>query len=84
MTEGTAMKDKNIIIPCLLQKQILEQLHSNHMGIAKTCPLMGEIVYWVNMNTNIEQTVMQYFMCLEYQCTQLHEAALHYDILCEP
>ena len=29
------MKRKRIIIPCLLQKQILQQLHNNHMGIEK-------------------------------------------------
>ena len=36
MIDGTVMKGKCIILPCLLQKQILEQLHSNHMVIEKT------------------------------------------------
>ena len=35
MSDSTAMKDRRIIIPFLLQKQILEQLHTNHMGIEK-------------------------------------------------
>ena len=38
MIDDIAMKDKCIIIPCLLQKQILEQLLSNHMGIEKNAP----------------------------------------------
>ena len=32
------------------------------------------------MKTDIKQTVRQCSKCLEYQCTQLDEAALHYDI----
>ena len=35
MTDGIAMKGKKIIIPFLLQKQILQQLYDNHMGIEK-------------------------------------------------
>ena len=35
MIYDTAMNDKCIIIPFLLQKQILEQLHNNHVGIEK-------------------------------------------------
>ena len=54
MIDGIVMIDKHIIIPYVLQKQILGQLHSNHMGIEKTCMLTTESVYWINMNTDIE------------------------------
>ena len=33
MINGIAMKGKRITIPFVLQEQILEQIHSNHMGI---------------------------------------------------
>ena len=35
MIYGIAMKGKWIIIPSVLQDQILEQLHNNHMDIEK-------------------------------------------------
>ena len=35
MADDIVMKDKCIIIPFLLQKEVLEQLHSNHMGNEK-------------------------------------------------
>ena len=50
------------------------------MGIEKTYLLVRESVYWVSMNANIEQTMQHCSTGLEYQSTQLHEAALHYDI----
>ena len=83
MIYDIAMKGKCIIIPCLLQMQILEQLHNNHMGNEKMHLLVRESVYWVNMKTDIELTVRQFSTCLEYQCTQPHKAELHYDILCK-
>ena len=43
---------------------MLEQLHTNHMGIEKMHLLIRESAYWVNMNANIEQTVKQCSTCL--------------------
>ena len=58
MKDGIVMKGKCIIIPFLLQKQILEQLNSNLICIEKTCLLTHErIIYSDNMNANVEQTL---------------------------
>ena len=51
--DGTALKVKHIIIPYFLWRQILQQLHSNHLGIEKTFLLAGESVYWINMNSDV-------------------------------
>ena len=56
MINEIVIKSQHIIIPYLLQRQILDQLHSNHMIIEKTHLLTRESVYWINMNPNIEQT----------------------------
>ena len=55
---GTAIKVKIMIIPFQLQKQILHQLQSNYMGIEKIRLLVCESVYWLNMNTDIENTMI--------------------------
>ena len=36
MNEGVAIKGRYIIIQAKLQVEMLEHLHSNHMGIEKT------------------------------------------------
>ena len=82
--DGVVMKVKSIIIPCLLQKQIPEQLHSNCIGTEKSCILVRESVNWINMNADYDKTVKQCSTCLEYQCTQPQEAVLNHDILCKP
>ena len=73
MIDTHVMKGRHIIMPCLLQKWILELLHSKHMGIEKTCLHMKESIYWINMNAYIEQNVKQCPTCLEYQHMQLYD-----------
>ena len=45
MFDNIAMKGKRLIIQFVLQKQILQQLHSNHTGIEKMRLLAYELVY---------------------------------------
>ena len=84
MIDSIKMKGKGIIIPYLLQRQSLKQLHSIHMGIGKTHLLARESVNWISMNADTKQTVRQCSKCLEYQCTQPHKTALHHDIPYKP
>ena len=58
------MAGKRIIIPFQLQEKILQQLHSNDMGLEKM--RIPVCVYWVNINKNIENTVKQLAMYLDY------------------
>ena len=53
---GIVMKGRRIIIPSLLQRQILEQLHINHMGFEKMRLLAKKLVHYVNMNVDIKMT----------------------------
>ena len=46
-----------IIIPTFFLQQAVDQLHSNHMGIEKTCLLAPESACWVNMNDGIQKSV---------------------------
>ena len=80
MIDGITMKGKRIIIPFLLQKQILQQLHSSHMCIENMRLLAHELLYWVDMNTDIENTMKQCATCIKYQQTQPHENTISYEM----
>ena len=70
MIDGIEMKDEGTIIPFHLEKQTLQQLYNNQMGIGKTRLLGHELVYWVNINADIKSTMKQCATCLDYQQTQ--------------
>ena len=82
--EGIIMKGRYNIIPEELQKQALDQLHNKHMCIKKTTLLVLESINWVNMNVNIENTIKNCSMCLDFQQTQPRDRIICHEILGKP
>lgn len=61
---GMLLYEQRVVIPSSLQGRVLRELHSTHMGMSKTKALARSIVWWPNMDKNIEQMVSA---CLECQ-----------------
>ena len=57
--DGIILKGKCIIIPSSLKELVLNQLHTNHMGIGKTKLLAQEHVYWPSINAGINKYIKQ-------------------------
>ena len=55
--DGMILKGRCIIIPNSLRQQVLNQLHTNHMGIEKMKLLAHKCVYWHSINAVIEKTL---------------------------
>ena len=67
-------------IPTNLRHEILEQLHTNHMGIKKTKLLAHESVYWPNINADIDNFIKNCTTYLQFQQMQPKEKIIHHDI----
>ena len=67
--DGIILKGRHKVIPNSLRQQILEQLHTNHVGIEKTKLLAHESVYWSSINADIENYIINCATCLEFQQT---------------
>ena len=44
-----------VVIPKRIQKQAVEQLYINYIGIEKTRLLACKSIYWTGMNSDIEK-----------------------------
>ena len=62
--DGVVMKGRCIIIPTSLKQQVLDQLHTNQMGIEKTKLLACESVYWADINVDTEKHIRN---CVQMQ-----------------
>ena len=82
--DGIILKGRHIVIPQSLRQQILEQLHTNHMGIEKTKLLACESVYWSSINADMENFIKNCATCLQFQQTEPKEKIIHHDIPLRP
>ena len=82
--DGVMLKGRHIIIPTSLKQQVLDQLHTNHMGIEKTKLLACESVYWSDINVDIEKYIKSCATCLEFQQMQPKEKKIHHDTPLRP
>ena len=82
--DGIILKDRCIIIPNSLRQQVLNQLHINHMGIAKTKLLAHKCVYWHSINADIRKYIKHFTTCLEFQQTQPKEKIIHHEVPLRP
>ena len=51
------LKGRHIVIPTSLKQQVLDQLHTIHMGIEKVKLLICESVYWYDINADIKEYI---------------------------
>ena len=82
--DGIILKGRCVVIPNSLRQQVLNQLHTNHMGIEKTKLLACEFVYWSSINADIKSYIKHCTTCLEFQQMHPKEKIIHHDIPLRP
>ena len=74
VTDGVCLKGRHIVIPNTLQKQVLQQLHVNHMGMGKTKLLDCRSIYWPGVKSNFEKYIINSLLLLNFsKCNQRNE-----------
>ena len=73
IVNGIIFKGRQVVVPQPLRADILEQLHTSHMGIERTRRLARDAVYWPGINKDIENIVKTCQACQENQDQQHKE-----------
>ena len=74
------MKRHRIIIPQVLQGDILAKLHASHQGTEKTKLRARTSMFWKNLNKDIEEMTKSCKVCQELQPNQQREPLLQTEI----
>ena len=64
--DGLILKGTIIIIPNNQHKTILELIHEGHLGLNKCKLRAKETVYWLELNKQLEDLVLNCDICLKY------------------
>ena len=64
--DGLILKGTRIVVPSMIQVEILKLIHEGHLGLTK-CELRAkETVYWPGLNDQLEKVVLNCQLCLKY------------------
>ena len=64
--DGLILKGMRIIIPDKKREEILKLIHEGHLGLNKCKMRAKETVYWLGINEQLEQLVLNCQLCLKY------------------
>ena len=76
--DGLIFKARRIVVPQVLQEDIIKLLHSSHLGI-EGCLRRAEILYWPKMSSQMRDLVSRCSMCNTYQPKQSKEPLISHE-----
>ncbi|VDI80511.1 Hypothetical predicted protein [Mytilus galloprovincialis] len=82
--DGLLYKSQRIFIPKSLQREMLVKLHEAHLGIVKTKQRAREILFWRNMNSDIENFIKICSICNKFRKANCREPLKSHDIPSRP
>jgi transposase InsO family protein len=77
---GLILKCDRVIIPPKLRKEILEKLHSSHLGISGCLSRARECVFWPGLASELERYVSTCDVCRQMETTPVDEPLQPHDI----
>ncbi|XP_062604074.1 uncharacterized protein K02A2.6-like [Saccostrea cucullata] len=61
--DGLMFKGQKIIVPSTLRKEMLDRIHSSHLGTVKCKSRARETLYWPGMTSSIQEVVERCSIC---------------------
>ena len=74
--DGIILKGEKIVIPHTLRKEMLEKIHSSHLGMVKCKQRARDVLFWPQMGNDIEQVVSKCRICLKCQPSNQRESMI--------
>jgi len=77
-------KGTRIVIPLYLRQQMLKKIHQGHLGREKCKKRAREVLFWPNMNIDIDNLVANSDVCQKYRSMQQAEPLMPNKISSHP
>ena len=81
---GVVLKGRRIVVPKSLQQEMLEIIHEGHLGVEKCKRRARKVLYWLNMNNDIEELASRCETCNIHQSSQTKEPIMQHHIPSKP
>jgi len=78
--DGVIFKGPKCVIPMSLRPKIKEKLHRSHIGTQGCLRRACEVVYWPNMNRELEEFISKCETCNTFQPAQQKEPLICHEV----
>lgn len=82
--DGLLYKGQRLIIPKSARSAMLSKLHESHLGVVKTKQRARDILFWPNINSDIEQMVRSCSVCNEFSKSNPKEPLIPHEMPSRP
>ena len=83
-SQGLVFRGEQLVVPVSLRKEMLNQLHSSHIGIGGCVRRAREILYWPRMSAEIRYFVFRCTICQTYRPEQACEELQPHELPSRP
>ena len=78
--DGVLVKGSKVIIPKMLQGEMLKKIHEGHLGIEKCQARARQVMYWPNINNDIENHIGRCGTCQKHRYKQAKEPMEQHEV----
>ena len=78
--DGLIFKSHCLVIPSNQQREVLNELHRAHIGLASTLRLARECVFWLGMTSALKETILKCTVCLAHRPDQSREPMMSHEL----
>ena len=78
--EGLMFKGGRIIVPHSLRPEILQRIHTAHLGIEKCRARARSVVFWPGINSAIDELVSKCITCQQHQRSNQREPLIPQEV----
>ena len=81
---GLLFKGERLIVPAKLRKEMMEKIHSSHLGIEGCLRRAREVFYWPRLNVELKDFILKCDICNLYKPAQPREPLMPHEIPSRP
>ena len=80
LADGVLLKVDKGVVPSSMKADMLKRIHEGHIGIEKSKARAREVMYWPQMNAEIEDYISKCNVCLQHCNRQEKESLISHDV----
>ena len=77
-------KGQLLVVPTVMRKQLIEEIHSTHIGIEACVRRARDILYWPRMATELKEYIAKCDVCLAHRSSQGKEPLMQHELVARP